>query len=141
MRCMKLAFDERNVEYFSRLFLAEDHRSEDHTFMGLFKVLTLWSTGQYHVYVPISDEGAPMGICYGQLTFEEFHGHVYFLPEYRGKQAIEGFQYCMDQCYENFKPKRFVAYILKDNKPAKAFVRTLGFKKVNDAYIYNLGAA
>ncbi len=139
MKALKLNFSDLNVEFFSQLFLAEDHNSADHTFMGLYKVLTMWSSGVYHVYCPVDDNDMPMGICHGQAIDNTFFGHIYFLKEYRGKKACQGFDYCVSMLEHNLGVNKLVTHILEENRPAKMFASLMGFKKVdNTKYICDL---
>lgn len=138
MKIIKLAFTDESVEYFSRLYFAEDHNSDNRTTMGLFKVLTLWCTGHYHVYVPLDDNDMPFGICHGQLTCGDFHGHVYFLPEYRGRKTYDAFIKVVELIEHNLGPSRIVSRISDDNLKAKMFVAQMGFKKNQDYYIFEL---
>jgi hypothetical protein len=138
MQILKLAFTDESVEFFSNLYFSEDHNSSNRTAMGLFKILTLWCTGHYHVYVPVDENNVPFAICHGQLTCGDFHGHLYFLKEWRGPKAYKAFIEVVRLIEINLDPKRIVAKINEDNAPAKMFVSQMGFKRVDDYYIFNL---
>ena len=142
MKAIKLNFSEFNVEMFSQLFLAHDHHSENHNFLGLFQVLTMWSAGCYHVYCPLADDDSPMGICHGRELDNNFFGHIYFLEEFRGKPAMQGFEKCVSMMCHNLKVDKLITHILPDNKPAKMFASIMGFVKVGETkYICDLKEA
>ena len=90
--------------------------------------------GQYHVYVPLSDDKEPMGICHGAYTNGSFWGHIYFMEEFRG-MAFEGFRSAIELADRDLKIDFFITKILDDNLKAKMFARVMGFTKENDNYI------
>lgn len=139
MKAIKLSFDEINVEFFSKCFLAPDHHSDDHGFMGLYKVLSEWSVGSYHVYCSLDDDDCPMGICHGRAMNGVFFGHIYFIKEFRGKKAMWGFEHCVSLAIKNLGISKLVTHILPDNKPAQMFASLMGFEKVDERkYICDL---
>lgn len=140
MHAIKLKFDENGVDFFSQLFFASDHNSDDRSYYGLFQILSMWAAGVYNIYVPFADDGNPMGVCHGQMSHRDFHGHLYFLKEYR-KFAGLGLSECVSLCQQEFNPDRLLAYIKEDNKLARVFVRQMGFEKEDDCYILNLKEA
>ncbi len=142
MKAIKLNFSNFNVEFFSQLFLAPDHNSEDHGFSGLYRVLSLWSAGAYNVYCPLNDDDSPMGVCHGQVIDKTFFGHIYFLKEFRGNKSLQGFDHCVTMAKHEHGLEKLITYILPENKPAKMFASMMGFEKVDETkYICDLKEA
>jgi len=138
MKAIKLAFNKESVEFFSRLYFQEDHNSDGRDYFSLHQLLTLWGAGLYHVFVPISDDDMPMGMCHGKFTHGDFYGHGYFIKEFRGHVGLCGMNECLKLCKKALNAKRVIANILDFNKPAKIFLRSEGFVKDGNNYILDL---
>jgi RimJ/RimL family protein N-acetyltransferase len=137
MKIIKLKCDPMGVEYFSQIYLAPDHNSEDRTFYSLYQTLTLWMTGNYHVYVPMVGE-QPIGLMHGKHTEGDFYGHVYMLKEFRRKSLVALEETIKTIC-EDMPTQRIIAGILDTNKPARVLVSAAGFKRFKkDKYILEI---
>lgn len=129
MTIIKLKPTDEGIEFFSGLYLAKDHGSTDHHFCSLFKVLTIWKAGMYHVYVPMINN-VPIGMLHGSYTEGDFHGHMYILEDGR-KFSLRGLTETIKTICNEMPTDRFFAGILDDNKPAKALVCAAGFKRIS----------
>jgi hypothetical protein len=138
MKVIKLQFTKENVNFFSSLDFMKDHNSEGRDNLSLHQVITLWSTGLYHVYVPLDDDDMPMGMCHGRITHGDFFGHCYFLEGHRGHEGLCGMHECAKRIKKDFNAKRIIANILDFNRAAKIFVRSEGFVKDGNYYILDL---
>lgn len=137
LQCTKLPFSPETVEFFANMFFAKDHFSEERNFFELHKTLLLWQADYYHVYAVFMGDDV-IGVCHGTIAHTDFIGHLYFSDNYRGQIAKGGLKSCMDLVHQEFTIKRFIAYVIKDNRRAKIFLTNFGFVRDNDAYVYEV---
>jgi len=138
MKSIKLQFNAESVNFFSGLYFMADHNSANRDYFSLHQILTLWSAGLYHIYIPISDNDEPMGMCHGRFTHGDFFGHCYFLKEHRGHEGLCGMHDCIKLMKKDLGAKRIMANILDFNRRAKIFVRSEGFIKDGNFYVLDL---
>ena len=128
MTIIKLKPTDEGVDFFSSLFLAKDHNSQDHHYSSLFKVLTIWKAGMYHVYVPLMNN-VPIGVMHGSYTEGDFHGHLYVMENER-KFALRALKEVIKFICDEMPTDRIFAGILDTNKPAQVLVCAAGFKRI-----------
>jgi hypothetical protein len=120
----------KGIDFFSRIYMAQDHNSGYRDFYTLFQTLTLWNAACHHVYTALDDNDRPFGVLHGSYTEGDFSGDFYFFEGCRGKMALEALRLTIDKIKSEMNVKRFFADIMEHNKPARFIVSAAGFKRI-----------
>jgi RimJ/RimL family protein N-acetyltransferase len=87
-----------------------------------------WKSGECHLYLPLSDEGKPMGIVWGEVTdADTFEGHYSFFKEFWGNGTERAVLLTIAKIAEQHSVTTFVGSIPIKNKRSLAFAKRIGF--------------
>lgn len=101
-------------------------------------------SGQIVFYVPLSDDGKPMGLTWGNKLVEfenSWAFHIAFLKEFWGRGTVAAAAKMVQFAEEDIGVKRLVALIPRFNDRCRSFISRLGYaatgRTQNNLFIRN----